>query len=145
MPPRVQKHTRESKVRDIQKSLVRRARLRKDYFKALKEEGYTAPEKQESKTKRSYREVREQATAANRKKLDEKKEMKKLRGRMEYQKAQEKRKTELQKINEAKEREKQRNQRSKKVTQRTRSGQPLMGPKIEDLLSKIKADDTYTN
>ncbi|SCU91027.1 LANO_0D10550g1_1 [Lachancea nothofagi CBS 11611] len=144
MPPRIEKHSKEYKVREIQKNLVKKARLKKDYFKALKEEGYAVPDKKSSEAKLSYKELKAQNAVGNRQKLDEKKELKKMRGRQQHDKALQRQKYEQDKVKEVRDKEKQRNVRSSKVTQRTRSGQPLMGPKIEDLLGKIKADDTYT-
>ena len=94
------KFTREYKVKEIQRSITKKTRLRKEYLKALKDEGYAVPEK-EPKTvaKESVRKIKEARAIEGKKKL----------------------------------------------TQRTRTGQPLMGPKIEDLLDKIKTDDTYTS
>ncbi|SCU83491.1 LADA_0C11760g1_1 [Lachancea dasiensis] len=145
MAPRIEKkHSKEYKAREIQKSLVKKARLRKDYLKALKEEGYTAPEKKSSEAKVSFKQMKERNAAGNRQKLDEKKEMKKLRNKKQHEKTLERQKQEQERLKDARERERQRQVRSSRVTQRTRSGQPLMGPKIDDLLSQIKADDTYT-
>ncbi|SCU79173.1 LAME_0A07558g1_1 [Lachancea meyersii CBS 8951] len=145
MPPRVEKkHSKEYKVREIQKNLVKKARLKKEYLKVLKEEGYSAPEKKASEAKLSFREKRERNAAGNRQKIDEKKELKKLRGQQQREKTLQRQQREQERLKEIKEKERQRGLRSSKVTQRTRSGQPLMGPKIEDLLGKIRADDTYT-
>ncbi|CEP64951.1 Fyv7p LALA0_S15e01068g [Lachancea lanzarotensis] len=145
MGPRVEKqYTKEYKVREIQKNLVKKARLKKEYLKALKDEGFTAPEKKASEAKLSFREMKEKNALGNHKRVDEKKELKKLRGKQQRAKVIDRQQREKERVEDIKKREKQRELRSSKVTQRTRSGQPLMGPKIEDLLGKIKADDTYT-
>lgn len=140
-----EKFTREYKVREIQRSITKKARLRKGYLKALKEEGYTVPEAQpQSQTRLSVREMKAQRQRDGKKKFDEKKEMKRERRRTHAQQAEDLRQKQLEDIRVSKEKFKQRERKSTKLTQRTRSGQPLMGPKIEDLLDKIKNDDTYT-
>ncbi|SCU77277.1 LAFA_0A00760g1_1 [Lachancea sp. 'fantastica'] len=145
MAPRVEKkHSKEYKVHEIQKNLVKKARLRKEYLKVLKEEGFSAPEKKASEAKLSFKEMKERNALGNRKRVDEKKELKKLRGKQQREKTINRQQRERERLEEIKEKEKQRGVRSSKVTQRTRSGQPKMGPKIEDLLGKIKSDDTYT-
>lgn len=140
-----EKFTREYKVKEIQRSITKKARLRKGYLKALKEEGYDIPEQRvESRAKLSVRELKDQRLRDGKKKIDEKKEIKRERKRNNAQQAAEHREAQIERIRISKEKFKQREQRSTRLTQRTRSGQPLMGPKIEDLLDKIKNDDTYT-
>ncbi|KQC42191.1 Essential protein required for maturation of 18S rRNA [Saccharomyces cerevisiae] len=78
------KFTREYKVKEIQRSITKKTRLRKEYLKALKDEGYAVPEK-EPKTvaKESVRKIKEARAIEGKKKLDEKKEIKKQRKRMQ--------------------------------------------------------------
>ena len=54
------KFTREYKVKEIQRSITKKTRLRKEYLKALKDEGYTVPER-ETRTgaKESVRKMKE--------------------------------------------------------------------------------------
>ena len=140
------KFTREYKVKEIQRSITKKTRLRKEYLKALKDEGYAVPEK-EPKTvaKESVRKIKEARAIEGKKKLDEKKEIKKQRKRMQKDELNKQRSEQLERIRVSKEKLQRREDRKKKLTQRTRTGQPLMGPKIEDLLDKIKTDDTYTS
>ena len=150
MPPKQyrnkEKFTREYKVREIQRSITKKARLRRGYLKALKEEGYSVPDAapDSSRVKQSVRERREDQRREGKRKFDEKKEMKRERRRTQQEQREESRRQQLESIRVSKEKFKLRERRSAKLTQRTRSGQPLMGPKIEDLLDKIKNDDTYT-
>ncbi|CAI4035003.1 hypothetical protein SMKI_12G1400 [Saccharomyces mikatae IFO 1815] len=140
------KFTREYKVKEIQRSITKKTRLRKEYLKALKDEGYTVPER-ETRTgaKESVRKMKEARAIEGKKKIDEKKEIKKQRKKMLRDEIYKQRSEQLEKIRVSKEKFQMREERKKKLTQRTRTGQPLMGPKIEDLLDKIKTDDTYTS
>ncbi|KAG0654904.1 rRNA-processing protein fyv7 [Maudiozyma exigua] len=141
-----EKFTREYKVREIQKSITKKTRLKKAYLKALKDEGYSVPDAQpQSRARISVRDMKEQRLREGKKKIDEKKEIKRERRKNSVMQAAEKRQRQMDRIKESKEKFKQREQRTNRLTQRTRTGQPLMGPKIEDLLDKIKKDDTYTN
>ncbi|CAI1573364.1 hypothetical protein SEUBUCD646_0L01340 [Saccharomyces eubayanus] len=140
------KFTREYKVKEIQRSITKKTRLRKEYLKALKDEGYTVPEKEpRTGVKDSVRKIKEARATEGKKKLDEKKEIKKQRKKLQRDELNERRNDELERIRVSKEKFQMREDRKKRMTQRTRSGQPLMGPKIEDLLDKIKTDDTYTS
>lgn len=123
---------KESKNQEIKKSLVHRARLRKQYFKELKKEGEAIPEKEfkkdrqsretESKPRPDFRERAE--IAKQRKELARKeREMK----RQEYIKNGEKKRAE-------------RERKKEQLSQKTRTGQPLMGPRIANLLEKIQND-----
>ncbi|CAI4046248.1 hypothetical protein N7582_003765 [Saccharomyces uvarum] len=140
------KFTREYKVKEIQRSITKKTRLRKEYLKALKDEGYTVPEKEpRTGVKDSVRKIKEARATEGKKKLDEKKEIKRQRKKLQRDELNERRNDELERIRVSKEKFQMREDRKKRMTQRTRSGQPLMGPKIEDLLDKIKTDDTYTS
>lgn len=138
------KFTKEHKVRAIQQNITRKARLKKEYFKALKEEGYTVPEQPESRREVNVKKLKEDRRNEGKKKIDEKKELKRLRKKEQREKAEEHRRQEIEKVKLIRQKEQEREVKKRKMNKRTRSGQPLMGPKIEDLLSKIKTDDTYT-
>ena len=140
-----QKFTREYKVKEIQRSINQKAKLKRSYLKALKEEGYSIPEKHQSKScaKLDVKKFKEQRKEDGKRKLDEKKEIKKQRKALLKEDAEARRKMQLNRIRESKEKYLERERKSKRLTQMTRTGQPLMGPRIEDLLDKIKNDETY--
>ena len=132
-------------MKEIQKSITKKTRLKKEYFKALKEEGYAVPERKPiSQAKTNVRKLREEKALQGKQKLDEKKEMKRERKKLQKEQVEERRKRELDQIKLSKDKYEQREKRKVRMTQRTRSGQPRMGPKINDLLDKIKGDETYT-
>ncbi|SCV02248.1 LAMI_0G17238g1_1 [Lachancea mirantina] len=144
MPPKIYKHTKEHKLREIQKSLTKKARLRKEYLKTLKQENLSLPKKDEASPRLSYREAKTQKAAQRKEDVERKKELKIERKRLEKDRYLSSKQDEKQKLEDIRKKHEQRSVRSKKLTQRTKSGQPLMGPKIEDLLEKIKTDETYT-
>lgn len=145
------KFTKEFRVKEIQKNITKRTRLKKNYFKALKEEGYSAPERPQNdkdnndRKHKKVRELKEEKRQAGKEKFDEKKQLKKDRMQRQREEKEAHRQSQLQRIETSKAKHLQREQRTKRLTQKTRSGQPLMGPKILDMLEKIKNDDTYTN
>ncbi|QLG72890.1 hypothetical protein HG535_0D05990 [Zygotorulaspora mrakii] len=134
--------TKEGKVKEIRRSLTKKARLKKGYLKALKEEGYSIPEKQPKLI--TGEKARQNDSHEGKMKWDGKVQIKKQRKKLQRDLLEERGKKEAQKVKENKERLETREKRKVNMTKRTRSGQPLMGPKIEDLLSKIKDDETYT-
>ena len=157
------KFTKEYKVKQIQKNIAKRTRLKKQYLKALKEEGYSVPSKDEltnnngnddlksesdassiSTKKKSVKDLKEEKRLAGMAKIDEKKRLKKERLKRQREEREMRRQKELERIKLSKEKHLQRERRSKRLTQKTSTGQPLMGPKIADLLERIKKDDTYT-
>lgn len=139
------KFTKEYKVKEIQKNLTQKARLKKEYLKALKEEGYSVPEKNHNgKAKDEIRKLKVGLREKGQKKLDEKKEIKKERKKEQREDAEARRRKELEDIKQVKIKMDERERRKKRLSKKTRTGQPRMGPKIDDLLSKIKEDDTYT-
>lgn len=139
------KFTKEYKVKEIQRNLTRKARLRKQYLKTLKEEGYEVPDKKPTSTSKDKgKTLREERALQGKNRIDEKKEIKKQRKRMQAESAQEARKLEEEKIKRARKMEQEREMKKKKMTQKTKSGQPRMGPKIEEMLGKIKGDSLYT-
>lgn len=139
------KFTKDYKLKEIQKSLTHKARLKKGYLKALKEEGYSIPDKKPvGKSKEEIRKLKTELREKGRKKLDEKKYDKKQAKKEQREASEDRRKRDIEDIKNVKNKMEQREKRKQRMTKRTRSGQPLMGPKIEDLLGKIKEDDTYT-
>ncbi|AGO11495.1 AaceriABR226Wp [[Ashbya] aceris (nom. inval.)] len=134
------KYTKESKVREIQKNLHKRAKLKRQYLKTLEQEGYEVPEEQ-----KKQRPTFEQRKGEKKQKVDEKKEIARRRKREQKEEAEARRQRELQELEQAKAKLAERERRNKRVLQKTRSGQPKMGPKINDLLDKIQNDTTYTS
>ncbi|KAG0678559.1 rRNA-processing protein fyv7 [Kluyveromyces marxianus] len=136
------KFTKEYRLKEIQKNLTKKARLKKGYLKVLKEEGYAVPEKPQAEKhdRASMHEKKE----LNKKKVKEQKEEHKLRKRSAKEKERAFREQEIERIKLAKQKQQQREDRAKRLLKKTRRGQPIMGPKINDLLDKIKNDDTYT-
>lgn len=141
------KFTRDYKVREIQKNITKRTRLKKNYFKALKSEGYSVPEKSNnaSRERKSSKQYKEEQRNHAKDKLQSAKQDKLQRIKDQKQKREQKRFEQLEKIKISKDKYQQRGKKSERLTQKTRTGQPLMGPRIENLLDKIKNDDTYTN
>lgn len=139
------KFTKEYKVKEIQKNLTKKARLRKEYLKVLKEEGYSVPEKNPD-TVKTYdaKKAKEERILQGKKRYDEKKEIKRQRKLSQKEQAELRKDREVERIKMAKEKQVDREKRKRRMTQKTKSGQPKMGPKINDLLDKIKGDDTYT-
>ena len=159
------KFTKEYKVKQIQKNITKRTRLKKQYLKALKEEGYSVPSKDKlsnskesnaddhnaddetvstSTKNKSVKDLKEEKRLAAKAKIDERKRLKKEKLDKQREEREMRRQKELERIKLSKERYLQREKRSKRLTQKTRTGQPLMGPKISDLLERIKKDDIYT-
>lgn len=93
------KFTREYKVKEIQRSITKKTRLRKEYLKALKDEGYTVPEKEpRTGVKDSVRKIKEARATEGKKKLDEKKEIKRQRKKLQRDELNERRNDELERI-----------------------------------------------
>lgn len=133
------RYKKKDKIKDIQRHLVKQARIKKKYLKTLREEGYIVPEKRD-KSNTFNEEVKQE----NREKYNKKYELKQKK-RLQLEQEETYRQNELLRIRKAEEEHLKKAQRYHRITQKTRSGQPLMGPKIEDLLNKIKSDDVYTN
>lgn len=154
------KDLREFKSREIKKSLVQRARIRKNYFKLLEKEGEAPapeeePQENESASEDSGSDTESKSAVKKRAPLPpqtmsyrqppppKKKPMnfhEKARMAKERKTEQRQKKlSEIQARREALEREtKKREQRKESLAKRTKSGQPLMGPRINSLLDKIK-------
>ncbi|CAX41469.1 rRNA processing protein, putative [Candida dubliniensis CD36] len=122
---------REAKSQDIKRALTHRARLRKNYFKLLEKEGL-----QEEKKVEDDKDIKpikkkginfEERAAIVKQRKDEKR-------KFQLARVQEK----LEKIeSNSKERALKREQLKKSTTK----GQPLMGPRINNLLDKIKKNE----
>ncbi|ODV69062.1 rRNA processing [Hyphopichia burtonii NRRL Y-1933] len=120
------KDLREFKSREIKKSLVHRARLRKNYFKLLEKEGESTPnDLVEERRQKKPTNFAERSKLAKQKKEERRlKKIEEVRARRQILEKQ------------TRDREK----RKESLSKRTRSGQPLMGPRINNLLDKIKED-----
>lgn len=139
------KFTKEYKLREIQKNLTKKARLKKEYLRTLKNEGYKVPEKKPTPvSKDDIKQLREEHESQGKKKLDEKKEIKKQRKRLQVERAQEAKMKEEERIKVIKQKEQEREKKKTKLTQKTKTGQPKMGPKIEDMLGRINSNSLYT-
>lgn len=114
---------REKKQREIKKLLVHKLRLKKNYYKLLENEGQQVPVKAETK------EPEKKLTYQDRIKIGKDRKLKQRQEAIQNQKLK------LSKIEESK---KLREQRKEKYSKKTKRGQPLMGPRISDLLEKIK-------
>lgn len=164
------KDLREFKSQEIKRSLVHRARLRKNYFKLLEEDkkDQTADNQPQGEAELSYDESeddnddnggsstqlrsraplppqqappRQQAQPQPKKKPMNFAERAKLaKQRKEIQ-----REEKLQKVQERRrmidKRNLEREKQRERLSQRTKSGQPVMGPKISNLLDKIRQNN----
>lgn len=109
--------------------MVHKARLRKNYFKELEKQGEAVPEKRE----------RTEGEEPRRKPVDFKE-----RARLIKQRKEAAHKERLQRIEEKKkqiaEREARRIKNREALKKTNKYGQPLMGPRIDNLLDKIKKE-----
>ncbi|CDO92914.1 unnamed protein product [Kluyveromyces dobzhanskii CBS 2104] len=135
------KFTKEYRLKEIEKNLTKKARLKKGYLKALKDEGYAVPDK--PKYEKYDKSTTDAKKALNKQKVRDQKEEHRQRKRTQKEKEQSFKEQEIRRIQVSKDKQVDREKRAKKLTQRTRRGQPVMGPKINDLLDKIKNDETY--
>lgn len=110
---------------------MHKARLRKNYFKELKKEGQAVPEKQSRADRDDTNQGKKQLTFQERAKIA--KERKEATKKKRAEALDEKKRI-------SKEREEARQRQKERISQKTRTGQPLMGPRIENLLEKIKKD-----
>lgn len=125
------KNRKESKSREISRLLTHRAHLRKKYFKMIEKEDPGSAPVDGRKSERSSFEPNEKP------KLNFAERAKMAKERKERQ-----RKEKLQSIREQREnadkKKKDREAQKAVLAQKTRTGQPLMGPRINSLLDKIK-------
>ncbi|AOW29581.1 rRNA-processing protein FYV7 [Candida albicans L26] len=122
---------REAKSQDIKRALTHRARLRKNYFKLLEKEGLQEEGKPEDEndirpTKKKGINFEERAAIVKQRK-EEKRKFKLASVQAKLEKIE----------SNSKERALKREQLKKSTTK----GQPLMGPRINDLLDKIKKNE----
>lgn len=127
---------REKKADDIRRAITHRSRLRKKYFQLLKEEGLDeSPKVVEAEDGKS----KDKGEKQEKKPMNFAERAKKVKARKE-----EKRQAKLESVRDKRRRleesEKRRELVRSRVTQKTTKGQPLMGPKINNLLDKIRKD-----
>ncbi|EGV63476.1 rRNA-processing protein fyv7 [Yamadazyma tenuis] len=143
------KDLRDFKSKEIKRSLVHRARLRKNYFKLIEKEGgrpSTDPvdelKKEPTKGENTHRETKGPRHERN----DVKKSNLTYyeKSQLIKQRKEEKRQAILQDVRERRDKieksNQQRDRMKEKLSQKTKHGQPLMGPRINNLLDKIKKD-----
>lgn len=117
------KDLRDFKSQEIKRSLVHRARLRKNYFKLVDKHKPEIPTNEAPKPKPDYLQrsnLIKQRKEQKRQEILENIQIKKQR---------------IEKVN------RQRERLAKKLERRTKSGQPLMGPRVTKLLDKIKSNN----
>lgn len=150
------KDLRTYKSQEIKKSLTHRARLRKNYFKLLKEED---PARYEEEIKKEHEingdeaneNTNDEAKPAYKKgpkRREENKDNKRLsfaeKAKLIKERKEESRKRAIEEVAERKRKiekaNRDRERKKERISKRTRSGQPLMGPRINSLLDKIKSD-----
>lgn len=125
-------NAKESKRADINRALTTRARRRIAYFKMLKQEGMTVPEKMTPEQREEIQKKKAAQSFQERMKIKRERKAKEREDRLQQNK---------QKAHEMREKAAQRERRSEMVKNaRTKRGQPLMGPRIGSLLDKIKAE-----
>lgn len=155
------KDLREYKNQEIKRSLVHRARLRKNYFKLLESEdqtGTSGERNQDSHDSGSENGDEVENTARRlaplppqkappRQKTETKPQPKRTvnfaeRAKLAKERKEKEREEKIRRVQErrqALERQNRERERKKEsLSKRTKSGQPVMGPKITDLLDKIR-------
>lgn len=144
------KDLRDFKNKEIKRSLVHRARLRKNYFKLLEKDQKENPQKEdiqkedtqepETHNEPKHSDDQEYSTPNQQKKPISYAE----RAKLVKERKEQKRKDALRVVQERRqniEKSKLARERNKeKLNQKTKYGQPLMGPRINNLLDKIKKD-----
>lgn len=137
MPPKRVKNTKyfkgkDAKIADINRALTTRARRRIAYFKMLKEEGFSVPEKQTKEEREAAQQKRKAMSFQERMKIKKERKTKERDERFERNQ---------QKMKEIREKASDRQKKTELMKNaKTKKGQPLMGPRIGSLLDKIKAD-----
>ena len=140
---------RDFKSKEIKKSLVHRARLRKNYFKLLEKEGIKDDEPEQivqgneeykNRSDDSKIESRPRPRTENIKKPMNFAE----RANIAKERKEQNRQAKLKSIQDRREgiekKFKERERRKDNLSKKTKTGQPLMGPRINNLLDKIKKD-----
>ncbi|KAL7666456.1 rRNA-processing protein FYV7 [[Candida] zeylanoides] len=137
---------KEHKSDEIKKSLTHRARLRKNYFKLLDKEGIPVEKRNGSGVSEDDTEVGELGHRAREPRMEERRKPMNFaeRAKIAKERKEATRKEKLQSIKakratmEHKSRE--RELKKERLSKKSRTGQPLMGPRINNLLDKIKND-----
>lgn len=156
------KDLRDYKNQEIKRSLVHRARLRKNYFKLLESEdgsaGAPGGERVEKEQHSDVDSDSDQDSTRRRaplppqrapppQKTQQKPQPKRVvnfaeRAKLAKERKEKEREAKIQRVQErrhALERQnKERERKKESLSKRTKSGQPVMGPKISDLLDKIR-------
>lgn len=156
------KDLREFKNREIKKSLVHRARLRKNYFKLLDKEGVPQGDEDEThneEVEENKEEVEKHKESSGRSraplppqlalsfKAERRPERPKPmnfaeRAKLAKQRKEEQRRKVLDDVRAKREalekKAHDRERRKESLSKKTRTGQPLMGPRITNLLDKIR-------
>ena len=145
---------REHKVNEIKRSLTHRARLRRNYFKLLEKEGQNNKSNEQNKGRdgESHGDLIQgtgNKQLHNDNDYEEKFQPKKIvtygeRLEKNKQRKDEARKAKLREVKEAQARVEKRNNEKKKnniqLSKKTKKGQPVMAPRINQLLEKIKSE-----
>jgi hypothetical protein len=118
--------------REIRQALTHKARLRKKYIKELEKSGESIPDK-ESRQQRE----RKSDDKLNRPSFQERQQIAKER-KKQLREERENQKMERQEMVEKKRKDRER--KKEQLSQTTRTGQPLMGPRITNLLEKIEKE-----
>ncbi|ANZ77454.1 BA75_04433T0 [Komagataella pastoris] len=145
---------RKKKSEDIKRSLVHRARLRKKYFKILQQDveqaGTTSTTNNEvnvndpdaDKVQEERQEHRDSLHNNNLKhpdRLSYQERLKMAKERKEQRRIEKIKQTKIQ-LYQIKQKKLSRESRKELFSKRTRTGQPMMGPRISNLLETIKND-----
>lgn len=159
---------KETKTADIKRALTHRARLRKNYFKLLKSEGLEEHEKLNLEADKPSNDEDESGDShddsASDEEVGDKEHTEKLisknkkhsisskqkplnfaeRAAIAKQRKEEQRKAKLaqvqEKLQHIEKQQKIRELKKQQLKQKTKYGQPVMGPRINNLLDKIKRD-----
>lgn len=120
---------KEDKQREIRRALTERGNMKRKYLRALKEEGMGEREERREERRERPAETAPVLTYAERRQKAKDHRQKAYR---------EKRQREEQVKAEREKKVKKRETDRKKLDRRTSRGQPLMGPRIEKMLEKIR-------
>lgn len=129
--PKQHKDLRDFKNKEIKKSLVHRARLRKNYFKLLDKEQPQRRQQNEDTGDEDIPQEKQQLSYAE-------------KAQIVKERKEQNRKEKLARIQERKNNiersEKKRERTKEKISRTNKYGQPKMGPRINNLLDKIKKE-----
>ncbi|AOA64961.1 18S rRNA maturation protein [Komagataella phaffii] len=143
---------RKKKSEDIKRSLVHRARLRKKYFKILQQDDEQAETTSSANTgvivndphadkvqeeRQEHREALHNDNLKHPDRLSYQERLKMAKERKEHRRIEKIERTRIQ-LDQIKQKKLSRESRKEIFSKRTRTGQPMMGPRIGNLLEKIK-------